>query len=82
MKWKKLKEFVNTLPEAQLENEVILWREDLAITKIEAEQLQEDHYIEVDNPEDGCFPESEIKDKDSEVKKVHDKGFPILYENF
>lgn len=84
MNWKELKEFANTLDEKQLEQKVVLWREDEAITSIEAEQLHEDHYISKDEPEKGCFPVSEAKhlEHETKIKKVYDKGFPILWEKF
>lgn len=58
--------------------------EDEAINKIEAEQLEEDHYIKVDEPEEGCFPVSESKDLESDVKikRVYKKGQPLLHEIF
>lgn len=84
MTYQELKDFCNSLPESELSKKVILWREDEAITDISAEQLQEDHYIDVDNSEDGCFPASECKhlDPETKIKKVYDKGTPILHENF
>jgi hypothetical protein len=84
MNWKKLKEFANSLDEKQLENKVILWREDEAITSIECEALPEDHYINKDDPKNGCFPVSEAKhlDPDTKIKKVYDKGHPIFWEQF
>lgn len=84
MTYQELKDFCNNLPEAELNKKVILWRENDAITNIMAEQLTEDHYIDVDNTEDGCFPESELKSfyHDMETKKVYDKGTPILHEIF
>lgn len=84
MNWKELKEFCNNLPLSELENNVILWREDEAITDIGAEQLDEDYYIKTDEPEDGCFPDSEIDslEQDIEITRVYKKGHPILHENF
>ena len=84
MNQRELKAFVNDLPESELDKQVILWREDEAITKIEAEQLEEDHYIDLDDPENGCFPVSECKnlEPDTRIKKVYDKGHPILWEEF
>ena len=93
MNWKELKDFCNSLPESELEKKVILWREEEAITKITAEQLEEDNYVLIDSEEDGCFPEkealSQIKNNLEEFpkglkhfKKVYNKGNPILYENF
>lgn len=84
MTWRDLKTFVNNLPESELAKKVILWREDEAITSIEAIQLEEDHYINLDDSENGCFPVSECKDlePDTKVKKVYDKGHPILFEEF
>lgn len=92
MNWKQLKEFCNSLPESELEKKVILWREDEGINKIEAEQLQEDHYIDPEESENGCFSESDaktmLKDKDAypnglgDLQKVYDKGTPILWEDF
>lgn len=84
MTWHELKEFANSLSEEQLNKKIILWREDEAITRIDAEQLEEEHYINVDDSENGCFPVSECKDLDPETKiiKVYDKGHPILWEEF
>ena len=84
MNWKELKDFCNSLPESELEKNVMLWREDEAFNKIEAEQLDEDHYIKVDEPEEGCFPVSESKDLESDVKikRVYKKGQPLLHEIF
>jgi len=91
MNWRQLKEFCINLPEQELDKKVILWREDEAITAIEAMQLEEDHYLD---PEDemGCFPESTAKSFIEDVdaypdgmdsfKKVYDKGNPILWEEF
>lgn len=85
MTWKELKEFCNSLDEKELSKKVILWREDEAITKITAETLHEDCYA-VDDGE-GCVYESEKScllrdDEDVEIKKVYDKGTPILWEEF
>lgn len=92
MNWNQLKDFCNSLDEEQLKHNVILWREDEAITDIDAITLEEDHYI---NPEasEGCFPESEANyliktDPESYpdgidfFTKVYDKGHPVLHENF
>jgi len=89
MNWKQLKDFCNSLPESELEKNVMLWRECEAITKIEAERLEENHYIiiESDN-DDGCIPESEVNSliKNNEdnfhFSKVYDKGHPLLHEIF
>ena len=45
MNWKQLKDFCNSLPESELEKNVMLWREDEAITEITAEQLQENQVV-------------------------------------
>lgn len=93
MNWKKLKDFCNNLPESELEKKVILWREDEAITNIETEQLDEDHYVYVDDSENGCFPELEMQSQINmcptdfpngveHFTKVYDKGHPILHEIF
>ncbi|MES2864066.1 MAG: hypothetical protein V4666_08110 [Bacteroidota bacterium] len=86
MNWKQLKDFCNSLPESELEKNVILWREDVSdvITEIEAEQLGEDYYIKREDPEDGCFPGSECKglEPDTKIKRVYKEGHPILHEIF
>lgn len=93
MNWKELKDFCNALPEQELPKKVIMWREDECVNDIEAEVLDQDHYIDPEgqSPEN-CFPETHareiIEDKDaypngmSDLKKVYDKGRPILWENF
>lgn len=92
MNWLELKQFCNSLPEEELQKKVILWREDEAVTDINAIRLEEDHYIEPESDDEGCFPESTknslISDEDaypegeSHFEKVYDKGHPILQENF
>lgn len=91
MTWNELKEFCNALPEQELEKKVVLLREDESISDIYAERLEEDHYLSDDS--EGCFPESyaiEMIDDNPEdypsglddLKKVYDKGHPLLHENF
>lgn len=84
MIWKELKEFCNSLDEKQLEKKVVLWREDEFVNAIEAEQLEEDHYIDIDNADNGCFPVSEAKDLEPETRivRVYENGHPILWEKF
>lgn len=93
MNWKQLKDFCNSLPESELEKNVMLWRESEAITDISAEQLEEDQYVDNRDSDNGCFPESEAKSQiESDIeefpngledfKKVYDKGHPILHEIF
>jgi hypothetical protein len=86
MNFRELKDFCNSLPEKELDKKIILWRENAedVITDIQAEQLEEDFYIKVDEPEDGCFPDSECDhlDSDVEIKRVYEKGHPILSEIF
>lgn len=86
MNWKELKDFANSLDENQLEQKVILWREDEAITNIGAEQLHDDHYIGEYN-DDGCYTLSDagltLKEaKEQGLEKVYDKGTPILFDDF
>ncbi len=85
MNWKELKEFVNSLDEKQLKKKVILWRESEAITAIEPSILEEDQYI--DEGDDGCYSLRDAgytlrEAKERKLKKVYDKGTPILHENF
>lgn len=92
MNWKELKDFCNNLPESELEAKVILWREDEAITDIEAEQLDENHYIG-EYHDEGCITESDalydikLNPDDypnglNDFTKVYTKGTPILHEIF
>jgi hypothetical protein len=81
--WKDIKEFANSLNEEQLQRKVILWREDEAIGDISPMALKEDHYIGED--EEGCYTLDEagltIEDaKEKGLKKVYEKGEPILWE--
>jgi len=93
MNWKQLKDFCNNLSELELEKKVMLWRENEALTDISVEQLDEYHYIDPDDSENGCFPELEMKSQINmspndfphgihHFTKVYDKGHPILHENF
>ena len=85
MNWKELKEFANSIPEEDLAKNVILWREDEAITDIGVMALEEDHYIE--EGDDGCYPLSDVNltvDEAIEqgMKKVYSVGHPVMFENF
>lgn len=80
MNWKELKDFANSLNEHQLSQKVILWREDESIQDIEAMNLEEDHYI--GNNDEGCYPESDASEPIDNLRKVYDKGHPILWEKF
>lgn len=80
MKWIKLKDFCNSLNDEQLQKKVIVWREDEAISRINAELLPEDQYI--GDGEEGCYPESEVSEPIETLKKVYSKGDPILWEKF
>jgi len=80
MKWIKLKEFCNSLNDEQLQKKVIVWREDEAISNINAELLLEDQYI--GDGEDECYPESDAREPIENLKKVYSKGDPILWEAF
>lgn len=88
MVWKELKNFCNSLDEEQLTKEVVIWREDESVSDLTPLILDEDHFIDQEDSENGCFPESEIKNFDPieigemKLKKVYDKGDPILGENF
>ena len=93
MTWNELKEFCNSLPEHELGKNVFMWREEECIDKIEAEQLEEDYYVHLERPEDGCVSESDanslIRDNGDEYPngmndfvKVYDKGHPILWAGF
>lgn len=85
MNWKEIKKFANSLNDKQLECNAILWREDEAITKIEALTLEEDQYI-IPGEEgcyslaDGGYTEDDIEEKG--LVMVYEKGFPILMEDF
>ena len=85
MNWRELKEFCNSLDEKQLKRKVVLWREEEAVNDIEAMALEADHYIGED--EEGCYTLAdagidieEVEQK--ELKKVYEKGDPILLEDF
>lgn len=85
MNWKELKEFCNSLDEKQLKERVIVWRENEALNFIEAESLESDHYIGED--EEGCYPLADVgititEAKEKGLKKVYEKGNPILWEKF
>ena len=81
MTWNELKIFCNTLSEAQLGKNVVLWREDEGINDISAECISEDHYIG-DDDSDGCYPESDATEPIENLTKVYSKGDAILFECF
>jgi hypothetical protein len=85
MNWKQMKEFANGLSDEQLEKDVILWREESAISKIDPDILKEDHYFD-EKEDEGCYTLSEAgisieEAQEKGLKKVYDKGDPILFEN-
>lgn len=80
MIWKEMKDFCDSLSEEQLKENVSLWREDEAINNIVAEELDEDMYVA--DGDEGCYPLSEATEPIEELRKVHSKGKPILYEIF
>ena len=90
MNWKELKGFCNGLTEEQLEQKVIMWREDEVINKIEPITLEEDQYINIEYPETGCMDESEMMSQSESneeltkkhFSKVYDNVFPLLREDF
>ena len=81
MNWNELKEFCESLDEMQLQKKVILWRENEAISNINAEALEETHYI---NPhaDESCYPESEANEPIEDLEIAYEKGSPILHEEF
>jgi len=92
MKALSIKQPYASLPESELEKNVMLWREEDAIIDISASQLDENQFIS-DHHDEGCIPESEalssIKNNPEDFPfgmddftKVYDKGHPILHENF
>lgn len=81
MNWRELKDFCNSLNEEQLEKQVIIWREDEAIANISPMVLEEDYYMDPEEDE-GCYPESEASSPIESLKKVYEKGDPILTEEF
>lgn len=92
MNWRELKDFCNSLDEEQLQKKVLVWREDECISKLEPIPLDEDHYADPDDCEFLCFSESEANKMVADnidfpnglddLKKVYDKGQPILQEDF
>lgn len=91
MNWKQLKDFCNGLTEEQLQEKVIMWREHESVNNIEVMTLEEDHFIYLDIYEsDGCITESDMNSQINknqnisreDFKKVYDKGFPLLWEDF
>lgn len=91
MTWKELKEFAETLNEEQLQQTVILQREDEAIVRIHAECFEQDQFVELGSEEDGCINRdtmwSIIRDNsnyyrngEDHFKKVYDCDTPMLFE--
>lgn len=90
MTWAQMKSFCEGLNEEQLKAKVIVWQEDEVITDLNAMQLDQDHYINVDRPELGCSPiqDHECQEYHSKgiraekFRKVYDKGHPVLWQDF
>jgi hypothetical protein len=80
MNWNKLKEFCNSLDEKELNEPVILWRDDEAINFIEAKTLDEDYYI--GDGDEGCYAEIDATKPLSKLKKVYNKGNAVLFEQY
>ncbi len=83
-----LLEFCKPLNEEQLKEPVRVLREDSTILNLGTEILDENYVYDVENPDNGCFRESDIDDiKETsshvvETKIVYKKGTPILWEDF
>ena len=75
--WRKLKEFCNSLPDSELDKEVIWSGEEEGGKITSAEQVEED-YVQTDY---GCEPASvqEYEEGDEEYPVCWPKGTPILY---
>ena len=93
MNWKQLKDFCNNLTDEQLNEKVLIWREEEIISAIEVVELEEDYYIDEDYWPEGCAPESEclnIIEINPEnypngfldLKKCYKKGHSIIQEIF
>jgi hypothetical protein len=74
--WANLKEFANSLPEEELQKEVIWWGDECGGQIDGAHQLEED-YVTTDY---GCEPASaqEYDEGDDPYEVTHPKGTPIL----
>lgn len=80
MTWKELKEFANGLTEAQLAKKVILWREIEGINNIQAMQLDSDHFATDES--EGCYSREDVPTPEEGEFMVHQKGDPVLWEEF
>ena len=75
--WKQLKEFCNSLPENELEKEVVWWGEERGGSIDFADQLSEDYVI----TDYGCEPASvqEYETWEEPYEIAYPKGTPILH---
>ena len=89
MNFRQLKDFCNSLPEKELDKQVVVLRESEPIKNINAFQMDEDQYTNPDDP-DECLSKSEAEklilvrpdyyhDLD-DMQKVCDRGTPYLME--
>jgi hypothetical protein len=83
MTWRELKDFVNTIPEEELDKKVVSWAEEDSNTYSSAECLTEDYF----RGEGGAISESDWEDsidKENGEEKVlcYSKGTPILHVLF
>ena len=84
MKWLELKKFCESLTKEQLENNVVIWREEECISDIGPVVLEEDYYLDEEEGGGLCIPESEFEWDINvpNVKKVYNEGFPLLMAEY
>ncbi len=75
--WRKLKEFINSLPESELDKNILWWGEEIGGSIKDAYQLEED-FVSTDDGYEAVSLQKPLKEG-KEYDIAFKKGTPIIY---
>lgn len=78
--WKDLKKIVNAIPDNRLKDDVIIWTDrddDASGFRVKEAFPLEENYVK---GEEGCFPQSELKDMKRFDDDFDPKDHPVLHK--